>query len=116
MEQELLKLKEVLDEKRINVNSKKSKRWNASDKKPLSIVDNKYIGDTKHKNISSNTSKPYIQSNNNIKNIKEDKENIILNNQTNLKLDIRNDKNINNTQNIQTNEKINYSQDIIKNM
>lgn len=41
MEQELQKLKEVLDEKRIDVNSKKSKRWNAANKKPLSMIEGK---------------------------------------------------------------------------
>eukprot|EP00801_Mesodinium_rubrum_P002200 Mrub_02200.p1 GENE.Mrub_02200~~Mrub_02200.p1 ORF type:complete len:594 (+),score=163.70 Mrub_02200:33-1784(+) len=66
MEQELQKLKEVLDEKRIDVNSKKSKRWNAANKKPLSMIEGKYVNDpsVKPKSNPLNILKNHINNGN----------------------------------------------------
>jgi len=55
MENELLKLKEVMESKRLNTQSTKQSRWSASSKKPLSMLDNKYVNeDGKSKNIVKN--------------------------------------------------------------
>ena len=66
MEKESQKLKDLLENKRLN-SASKSNRWSASSKKPLSIVDNKCVVDNKP------PKKDVIRKN--IVRIKPDKEN-----------------------------------------